>query len=85
MEAYTERPLHRYFEDVALLDLLVTAKLCREANALREAEGWKWTEVHLDFPHGHGMGRTYPHPVELSAEDQVVLEAARRELDQLVE
>jgi ParB family chromosome partitioning protein len=30
-----------YFEDVALLDLLVTAKLGGEADALREAEGWK--------------------------------------------
>src|SRR5258708_14812278 len=74
-----------YFEDVALLDLLVTAKLGREADALREAEGWKWTEVHLDFPHGHGMRRTYPHPVELSVEDQAALEAVRCEVDQLAE
>jgi ParB family transcriptional regulator, chromosome partitioning protein len=74
-----------YFEDVALLDLLVTAKLGREADALREAEGWKWTEVHLDFPHAHAMRRTYPHPVELSDEDQAVLEAARCEVDQLAE
>src|SRR5260370_20183029 len=74
-----------YFEDVALLDLLVTAKLGREADALREAEGWKWTEVHLDFPHAHGMRRTYPHPVELSDEDQAVLEATRCEVDQLAE
>src|SRR6202022_1134971 len=31
-----------YFEDVALLDLLVTAKLGRAADAAREAEGWHW-------------------------------------------
>jgi ParB family chromosome partitioning protein len=74
-----------YFEDVALLDLLVTAKLGREVNALREAESWKWTEAHLDFPHAHGMRRTYPHPVELSPEDQMALEAARCEVDQLAE
>jgi ParB family chromosome partitioning protein len=74
-----------YFEDVALLVLLVTAKLGREADALREAEGWKWTEVHLDFPHAHSMRRTYPRPVELSVEDQAALEAARREVDQLAE
>jgi len=74
-----------YFEDVALLDLLVTAKLGREADALREGEGWKWTEAHLDFPHAHGMRRTYPHPVELSVEDQAALEAARREVDQLAD
>jgi ParB family chromosome partitioning protein len=74
-----------YFEDVALLDVLVTAKLGREADALREGEGWKWTEAHLDFPHAHGMRRTYPHPVELSVEDQAALEAARCEVDQLSE
>jgi ParB family chromosome partitioning protein len=39
-----------YFEDVALLDLLVTAKLSREANALREAEGWKWIRSPSRFP-----------------------------------
>jgi ParB family chromosome partitioning protein len=74
-----------YLEDVALLDLLVTAKLGREADALREREGWKWSEAHLDFPHAHGMRRVYPHPVELSAEDQAALEAAQNELDQLAE
>jgi ParB family chromosome partitioning protein len=71
-----------YFEDVALLDFLATAKLGREADAVRGVEGWKWTQVHLDFPHAHGVRRTYPHPVELSMEDQVALEAARSEVDQ---
>jgi ParB family chromosome partitioning protein len=70
-----------YLEDVALLDLLVTAKLGREADRLRENEGWKWTETHLDFPHAHGMRRVYPHPVELSTEDQAALDAARSEVD----
>jgi len=74
-----------YLDDVAMLDLLVTAKLGREADALREAEGWKWTEGHLDFPHAHGMRRTYPHPVELSPEDQAALEAAKCEVDRLGE
>jgi ParB family chromosome partitioning protein len=74
-----------YLEDVALLDLLVTAKLGHEADTLREAEGWKWTEAHLDFPHAHGMRRTYPHPVELSVEDQAALGAARSEFDGLTE
>src|SRR6266852_2152936 len=69
-----------YFEDVALLDLLVTAKLGREADAVRETEGWRWTEAHLDFPHAHGLSRT--RPVELSVDDQAPLEAARREVDQ---
>jgi ParB family transcriptional regulator, chromosome partitioning protein len=74
-----------YFEDVALLEGLVTAKLGREADALREAEGWKWMEVHLDFPHAHGMRRTYPHRVELSPADQAALEAAKCEVDRLGE
>jgi ParB family chromosome partitioning protein len=74
-----------YLEDVALLDLLVTAKLGREADAVRAAEGWKWAEAHLDFPHAHGMRRTYPHPVELSVEDQAALGAAQSEFDRLTE
>jgi ParB family transcriptional regulator, chromosome partitioning protein len=74
-----------YLEDVALLDLLVTVKLGREADRLRETEGWKWTEALLDFPHAHGMQRVYPHPVELSAEDQAALDAAKSEVDQLSE
>ncbi|MCC8970034.1 ParB/RepB/Spo0J family partition protein [Bradyrhizobium brasilense] len=74
-----------YLEDVALLDLLVTAKLGREADAVRAAEGWKWTEAHLDFPHAHGMRRTYPHPVELSADDQAALVAAQSAFDRLTE
>lgn len=74
-----------YLEDVALLDLLVTAKLGREADAVRAAEGWKWTEAHLDFPHAHGMRRAYPHPVELSTEDQNALQAAQTEFDRLNE
>ena len=74
-----------YFEDVALLDLLVTGKLGRAADALREAEGWKWTEAHLDFPHAHGLRRTYPHPVELSVEDQAALDAAQAEFNSLTE
>ena len=74
-----------YLEDVALLDLLVTAKLGREADAVRAAEGWKWTEAHLDFPHAHGMRRTYPHPVELSAEDKSALETAQTAFDRLTE
>jgi ParB family chromosome partitioning protein len=35
-----------YYEDVALLNPLVMAKLGREANALQEAEGWRWTQDH---------------------------------------
>jgi ParB family transcriptional regulator, chromosome partitioning protein len=72
-----------YFEDVALLDMLVVAKLGREANALMEAEGWKWAQVFLDYPHSHGLRRTYPQAVELSVKDQAALDAARGEFDSL--
>jgi len=72
-----------YFEDVALLDMLVVAKLGRAANALMEAEGWKWAQVFLDYPHSHGLRRIYPQAVELSAEDQAALAAARGEFDSL--
>ncbi|WP_316398243.1 ParB/RepB/Spo0J family partition protein [Bradyrhizobium sp. 33ap4] len=96
LEAYTEaggtvlRDLFTedrggYLEDVSLLDLLATARLDREADTLRAAEGWKWTEAHLDFPHAHGMRRVYPHPVELSAEDQAALQAVQTEFDRLTE
>ena len=74
-----------YFEDVALLDMLVVAKLGREANALMEAEGWKWAQVFLDYPHSHGLRRTYSQAVELSAEDQVALDAVKVEFDSLTE
>src|SRR3984893_10388250 len=72
-----------YFEDVALLDMLVLAKLGREANALMETEGRKWAQVFLDYPHSHGLRRTYPQPVELSAEDQAALDAAQSEFNGL--
>ena len=74
-----------YFEDVALLDMLVMAKLGREANALMEAEGWKWAQVFLDYPHSHGLRRTYPQAVDLSAEDQAALDAVQAEFSSLTE
>jgi ParB family chromosome partitioning protein len=72
-----------YFEGVALLDMLVMAKLGREADALMKAEGWKWAQVFLDYPHSHGLRRTYPRQVELSAEDQAALDIVKGEFDSL--
>ena len=74
-----------YFEDVALLDMLVMAKLGREANAVMEAEGWKWAQVFLDYPHSHGLRRIYPQAVELSAEDQAALDHVKGEFNTLTE
>lgn len=53
-----------WFEEVSLLDRLVLEKLSGIAEALRSEEGWRWTEVYLDFPHGHGLRRVYPHPAD---------------------
>ncbi|RIV83982.1 ParB/RepB/Spo0J family partition protein [Aurantiacibacter xanthus] len=73
-----------YFEDAGLLDMLAIEKL-REVAAEVQAEGWKWAEAHIDYPHAHGMQRVYPEPVALSDEDEKRLEAAWVEYDQLVE
>ncbi|WOJ88400.1 ParB N-terminal domain-containing protein [Methylocapsa polymorpha] len=73
-----------FYEDVALLDRLVIEKLERVAVEV-QAEGWKWTSVHIDHPHAHGLRRLYPQPVELSAEDEAAREAAQVEYDALTE
>ncbi|WP_430244304.1 ParB/RepB/Spo0J family partition protein [Neorhizobium sp. DAR64861/K0K2] len=72
-----------YYDDPALLDQLVIAKLEGIAVDLREAEGWKWVEAFIDFPHAHGMRRIYPQTVELSEADEVTYAAAKREFDDL--
>lgn len=72
-----------YFEDAALLDRLVIDKLETIAAEVQASEGWKWTSVHIDFPHAHGMRRTYPHPVDLSAEDAAAYDAALEDYDRL--
>jgi len=72
-----------YFEDAALLDRLVIEKLQRIADDVRESEGWKWADVHIDYPHAHGLRRTYPKPVDLSPEDEAACMAAREEYDRL--
>jgi ParB family transcriptional regulator, chromosome partitioning protein len=73
-----------FFEDVGLLDMLTVEKL-REVAAAVQAEGWKWAEVHIDYPHAHGMRRYYPNPIALSEEDEAQLEAASTEYDALAE
>jgi len=72
-----------FYEDAALLDRLVIEKLERIAVQVQEAEGWKWVSVHIDYPHAHGMSRTYPRPVELSEEDATAYDAAQEELERL--
>lgn len=70
-----------YLEDAALLDRLATEKLEMVAATLQKAEGWKWVQANLDFPHGHGLRRAYPQEVELSTEDRAAYEAAQAEFD----
>ncbi|WP_142847999.1 ParB/RepB/Spo0J family partition protein [Telmatospirillum sp. J64-1] len=72
-----------FYEDAALLDRLALDKLERIAAEVREAEGWKWVSAHIDWPHAHGMRRTYPGPVELSEDDEAAYAAAQEEHERL--
>jgi ParB family chromosome partitioning protein len=72
-----------FYEDAALLDQLVIEKLESTAQQVQEAEGWKWVDVHIDYPHGNGMRRAYPQPVDLSEEDEAAYAAAKDEYDRL--
>ena len=73
-----------FFEDAGLLDLLAVEKL-REIAGEVQAEGWKWTEAHIDYPHAHGMRRFYPQTIALSDDDEARLEALSTEHDELAE
>ncbi|MBL8657594.1 MAG: ParB/RepB/Spo0J family partition protein [Altererythrobacter sp.] len=73
-----------FFEDAGLLDMLAAEKL-REVAEQVQAEGWKWTEAHIDYPHAHGMRRFYPQPIALSDEDEARLESLSTEHDELAE
>jgi ParB family chromosome partitioning protein len=68
-----------YFADVALLDMLVVAKLGREANALMEAEGWKWAQVFSTTLTDTGCAESIQQAVELLAEDQAAMAAVQTE------
>ncbi len=74
-----------FYEDAALLDRLVIENLHEIAESVKAGEGWKWADVHIDYPHGNGLRRTYPHPVALSAEDEAAYAAAQGEYDALTE
>ncbi|MEW5684642.1 MAG: ParB N-terminal domain-containing protein [Pseudomonadota bacterium] len=73
-----------WFEDVGLLDRLVAEKLAATAEVVRDTEGWKWAEPHLDFSHASGLARVYPHAVERSDEDKAKVAALAEEYDALV-
>ncbi|MGA0606582.1 ParB/RepB/Spo0J family partition protein [Phenylobacterium sp. VNQ135] len=73
-----------WFEDVALLDRLASEKLEAVATEVRAREGWKWATASLDYPHGHGLRRVYPHPVERSEAEKAQIAALSEEYDALV-
>ena len=73
-----------WLEDVALLDRLVAEKLAGIASEVREAEGWKWAEAHMDYPHGNPCSRVYPVQVERTAEEKAEIDAVSTEYDELV-
>lgn len=73
-----------YFEDAGLLDTLVVERL-REIAGDVLAEGWKWAEASIDFPHDHGLRRYYAQPVALSDEDEARLTEAAAAHDALIE
>lgn len=72
-----------FYEDAALLDRLVIEKLERIAAEIQEAEGWKWVSAQMDYPHAHGLRRSYPHPADLSEENTAVYSATQEEYDRL--
>jgi len=74
-----------WLEDVALLDRLVLEKLVALATQLREAEGWKWAQAHLDYPSSHGCLRVYPHRVERTPEDEARIAELSAAYDALTE
>ena len=73
-----------YFEDAALLDRLAADKLAEAAETL-QSEGWKWVDVHLAYPHGHGLRRCQSQLAELSERDEETYAAAQYEYEQLAE
>ena len=71
-----------YLADAVLLDRLAQKKIEEAAEALR-AEGWKWVEGTIDFPHHHGLARIYPRDVELPEAEIARLDEIEAELDPL--
>ena len=73
-----------YFEDVVLLERLASERLGTLAADIQTREGWKWVQAVIDFPHAHGLRRTYPKVVEVSPEDKAAQVAVQEEYDQLI-
>lgn len=74
-----------YLSDVALVDAMVSEKLLAVAERLRDQEGWKWAQARLDYPHGHGLRRVWPHRVEPSPDQLQALANLRAAYEALSE
>jgi ParB family chromosome partitioning protein len=74
-----------WLEDVGLLDQLVAEKLAGIAQEVRDREGWKWAEAHLDYPHGTDCSRVYPSQVERTDDEKAEIDAISAEYDALIE
>ena len=75
-----------WLQDAALLDRLAREKLERAAEEVR-AEGWKWSEIAIDFPYGHttGLRRLPGIQAPLTEEEQARYDAAIAEFNRLSE
>ena len=75
-----------WLQDAALLDRLAREKLERAAEEIR-AEGWKWSEIAIDFPYGHttGLRRLPGTQAPVTEEEQVRYDAAVAEYNRLSE
>ncbi len=73
-----------WLQDVALLDRLAREKLNAAVEEIR-AEGWKWSEVAIDFPYGHsnGLRRLPANYAPVSEEQQARYDAALAEYSRL--
>ncbi len=69
-----------WLEDVGLLDGLVAEKLKAQAQAVAR-EGWKWTEVAVDFPYGHThrLRKLKGVQTDLTPDEQATIEALNAE------
>jgi ParB family chromosome partitioning protein len=73
-----------WFQDVALLDRLVTEKLTAEAETIAK-EGWKWISIAVDFPYGHTgrLRELESKPADLTTEEQATIDALNAEQGKL--
>ncbi|MGA9598959.1 MAG: DNA-binding protein, partial [Methylocystis sp.] len=75
-----------WLQDAALLDRLAREKLERAADEIR-AEGWRWSEIAIDFPYGHtkGLRRLPGSQRPITEEEQARYDAAVAEYNRLSE